>query len=205
MSGIQPGFLSVPRPVTLQGAHVRMEPMSLSHHAALCEVALEPELWRFGLSKLTTPDDLRAYMETALREQEEGRSLPFVTVEHASGRPIGSTRFGNMDSTNRRVEIGWTWIGVPWQRTAANTEAKLLMLTHAFETLGCVRVELKTSSKNEKSKNAMRRMGAKEEGTFRNHMIQADGGLRHSVFFSVICEEWPEVKARLKGFLAARR
>src|SRR4030095_9518856 len=118
-----------------------------------------------------SPEEMRAYVEAALGEQARGVSLPFVTIEKSSGRVVGSTRFGNIDRENRHVEIGWTWIGREWQRTAVNTEAKYLMLRHAFESLECLRVELKTDSLNERSRNAILRLGAKEEGIFRNHMV----------------------------------
>jgi len=186
------------RPVTLEGRHVRLEPLSRNHHAGLCEVGLDEELWRWIPQPVRTPDEMREYIALALRSQGEGSALPFATFDRASGKIIGSTRYGNIDRVNRRVEIGWTWLGLNWQRTAANTEAKFLMLRHAFETLGCMRVELKTDSLNEKSRNAILRIGAKEEGTFRNHMVTSTGRMRHSVYYSIIDSEWPAVKARLE-------
>ena len=185
-------------PVTLEGKHVRLEPLSLAHHAALCEVGLDEDVWRWIAAPVRTPEEMRRYIETALAEQAAGTALPFATVERASGRAIGSTRYGNIDRSNRRVEIGWTWIARPWQRTAVNTEAKYLMLRHAFETLGCIRVELKTDSLNERSRNAILRIGAQEEGTFRNHMITASGRIRHTVYYSIVDSEWPAVKASLE-------
>jgi RimJ/RimL family protein N-acetyltransferase len=145
-----------------------------------------------------TADDMAAYVELALKEQANGMSLPFAQIEKATGRLIGSTRYMNIDRVHHRVEIGCTWIGREWQRTAANTEAKYLLLRHAFETLGCMRVELKTDSLNDKSRAAILRIGAKEEGIFRNHMITSTGRIRHTVYFSVIDSEWPEVKSRLE-------
>jgi len=189
-------------PVTLMGRHVRLEPLSLRHHDALCQVGLDEELWRWIPAPVRTPDEMRAYIETALREQAAGTALPFATIDQSSGRAIGSTRYGNIDRANRRVEIGWTWVAVPWQRTAANTEAKYLMLRHAFETLGSIRVELKTDSLNEGSRNAILRLGAKEEGTLRNHMITASGRIRHTVYFSVTDAEWPAVRTSLLEKLA---
>ena len=189
-------------PIVLEGRHVRLEPLTLGHHAALCEVALDPELWRWSVTDVGTPDDLRRYMEAALRDQEEGRALPFATIEHSTGRAVGSTRFGNADQAHRRVEIGWTWIGRPWQRTAINTEAKYLMLRHAFEKLGCIRVELKTNALNQRSRAAILRLGAKEEGTLRKHMISERGALRDTVCYSILDDEWPQVKARLEEMLA---
>jgi RimJ/RimL family protein N-acetyltransferase len=185
-------------PVTLEGKHVRLEPLSLAHHAALCEAGLDEDLWRWIAAPVRTSEQMRAYIETALAEQAAGTALPFATIERASGRATGSTRYGNIDRSNRRVEIGWTWIARTWQRTAVNTEAKYLMLRHAFETLGCIRVELKTDSLNERSRKAILRIGAQEEGTFRHHMITASGRIRHSVYYSVIDSEWPAVKAGLE-------
>lgn len=189
-------------PVTLEGKSVRLEPLTLNHHAALCEVGLDEELWRLTTVLISTPDDMRAEIEEALQEREAGHSIPFATIERATGKVVGSTRFGNIDTTNRRVEIGWTWVAKDWQRTAINTEAKYLMLRHAFETWKCIRVELKTDSLNERSRNAILRIGAKEEGTFRNHIITYTGRLRHSVYFSVIDSEWNDVKTKLEEMMA---
>jgi RimJ/RimL family protein N-acetyltransferase len=148
---------------------------------------------------------MAAYIEAALNEEERGVSLPFAIVDKAAGRAIGSTRYGNIDRTNHRVEIGWTWIAREWQRTAINTEAKYLLLRHAFESLGCMRVELKTDSLNERSRAAILRIGAREEGVFRNHMVTASGRIRHTVYFSIIDSEWPAVKARLEAKLNTHR
>jgi RimJ/RimL family protein N-acetyltransferase len=185
-------------PVTLIGQHVCMQPLARDHLEALCAIGLDEELWRWTTVNIQTREQMRAYVETALREQAEGKSLPFATTEKSAGRVVGCTRFGNIDSVNRRVEIGWTWVGRAWQRTAVNTEAKLLMLEHAFETWGCLRVEFKTDALNTRSREAILRLGAKEEGTFRNHMITDTGRIRHSVYYSIIDTEWPEVKARLQ-------
>jgi RimJ/RimL family protein N-acetyltransferase len=188
-------------PVTLSGHHVRLEPLSLDHHAALCEVGFDPELWRWIPFKVETPEAMRSYIRTALQWQSDGTALPFATVDLGSARVVGSTRFMNIDRPNRHVEIGSTWIAGPWQRTAVNTEAKYLMLQHAFEKLGCMRVELKTDSLNTKSRNAIVRLGAKEEGIFRNHMVCYGGRIRHSAWYSIIDSEWPKVKAGLEGKL----
>jgi N-acetyltransferase len=185
-------------PITLEGRHVRLEPLSLAHLGDLAAVGLEPELWRYIPTPVRTREEMAAYIQTALDEQARGVSLPFAQIEKSSGRAIGSTRYGNIDRTNHRVEIGWTWIAPAWQRTAINTETKYLLLRHAFETLGCLRVELKTDSLNERSRNAILRIGAKQEGIFRNHMICSDGRIRHSVYFSITDGEWAEVKARLE-------
>jgi len=189
-------------PVTLQGCFVRLEPLSMDHHAGLCEVGLDEDLWRWIPHQVRTPDDMRAYIQTALKAQGDGTALPFATFEQASGRVVGSTRFGNIDAPNRRVEIGWTWIGLPWQRTAVNTEAKYLMLRHAFETLGCLRVELKTDALNARSRAAILRLGARQEGIFRNHSVTTSGRVRDSVYFSIIDTEWPEVRSNLEAKLS---
>jgi len=192
-------------PVMLEGSHVRLEPLAKAHLAGLAQVGLEEELWRWIPVPVRTVEEMATYIETALQEQERGVSLPFALMEKATGRAIGSTRYGNIDRTHRRVEIGWTWVAREWQRTAVNTEAKYLLLKHAFETLGCIRVELKTDSLNEKSRAAILRIGAREEGIFRNHMITAKGRIRHTVYFSIVDPEWPAVKARLESLLRSRQ
>jgi len=192
-------------PVTLEGRHVRLEPLAKAHLEGLAEVGLDEELWRWIPTAVRTREEMAAYIETALQEQERGVSLPFAILETATGRAIGSTRYGNIDRTHHRVEIGWTWVAREWQRTAMNTEAKYLLLKHAFESLGCMRVELKTDSLNEKSRAAILRIGAKEEGIFRNHMITASGRIRHSAYYSIIDSEWPAVKARLEAKLSSRQ
>jgi len=189
-------------PVTLEGRAVRLEPLSMNHLDRLCEVGFEESLWRWSTEVIQTKGEMKTYISTALKAQDDGTALPFATVEKTSNRVVGSTRFGNIDKENRRVEIGWTWIAVPWQRTIINTEAKYLMLRHAFETLGCNRVEFKTDSLNEKSRRALRRIGAQEEGTFRNHMVTLGGRLRHSVYFSIINSEWHAIKLNLEAKLA---
>jgi len=187
--------------VILEGRQVRLEPLTLEHHTAFCEVGLDPELWQWIPYRATTPDEMLAYIQSALDAQAAGTAQPFATVERSTGRVIGSTRYMNIDVANRRREIGATWIAKPWQRTAINTEAKYLMLRHAFETLGCVRVELKTDALNQKSRNAILRIGAKEEGTLRQHMLTWTGRLRDTVYFSVLDAEWPQVKAALEAKL----
>jgi RimJ/RimL family protein N-acetyltransferase len=188
-------------PVTLEGRHVRLEPLSQAHHAGLSAVGLDEQLWRWIPTPVRTPAEMSAYIATALDEQTRGVSSPFAQIEKSSGRAIGCTRYGNIDRTHHRVEIGWTWVAPAWQRTGVNTETKYLLLQHAFETLGCIRVELKTDSLNEKSRNAILRLGAREEGTFRNHMITASGRIRHTVYFSILDSEWAAVKARLQSMM----
>jgi RimJ/RimL family protein N-acetyltransferase len=191
-------------PAVLEGDFVRLEPMTLEHHAGLSEVGLDPEIWRQTVTFVRSPEEMRTYIESALKLQREGISLPFVTIERSSGRIVGSTRFGNYDPANRRIEIGWTWIARPWQRTAINTEAKYLMLSHAFEKLRCVRVELKTDVLNTPSRKAMLRIGAKEEGTLRKHTLMWTGRYRDSIFYSILDDEWPGVKQELKKMLIRR-
>jgi RimJ/RimL family protein N-acetyltransferase len=188
-------------PVTLEGTIVRLEPLGLHHLDALSAVGLDPTIWANGASRMESRDDMRRYVETALTEQRAGTALPFATVERASNTVVGSTRFANAVHEHRRVEIGWTWISPRWQRTGVNTEAKYLMLRHAFDVLGCQRVELKTNALNARSRAAMRRIGAKEEGTLRSHMIQPDGSVRDSVYFSVIDREWTQVKEHIEGLM----
>lgn len=175
--------------------------MKLDHCAALSEVGLDPEIWRFTVVNPRTPADMLDYMEAGLKTVKDGSGLPFVTIASDSERVVGSTRFGNYDPANRRIEIGWTWIAKPWQRSAINTEAKYLMLTHAFEKLGCVRVELKTDVLNQPSRNAMLRIGAREEGVLRKHTVMWTGRYRDTIYYSVLDDEWPAVKERLEGMM----
>jgi N-acetyltransferase len=188
----------------LEGDFVRLEPMTLEHHAGLSAVGLDPEIWRFTLVVVQTPEEMRGYMDAALELQRGGTTLPFVTIERSSGQIVGSTRFGNYDPANRRIEIGWTWIAPRWQRTAINTEAKYLMLAHAFEKLHCVRVELKTDVLNTPSRKAMLRIGAREEGVLRKHSLVWDGRYRDSIYYSILDDEWPTVKQELEKMLIRR-
>lgn len=194
--------MRVPEPVTLEGEVARLEPLAAEHHAELLDVALDPRIWEHGLSRIETGEDLREYMDQALREAERGSSLPFLIRERATGRAVGSTRFGTIDPAHRKLEIGWTWIAPAWQRTAINTECKYLLLSHAFEDLGADRVELKTDAKNTRSRAAILRIGATQEGILRHHMIAAGGRVRDTVYFSILAEEWPGVKAGLERKLA---
>jgi len=189
-------------PVTLAGRIVRLEPLELEHVPRLAEVGLDPVIWQWTIARPTSEADLRDWAETTIRARDAGAELPFVTLEAATGRPIGSSRYLNIVLEHRRLEIGWTWVAPPWQRTGANREAKLLMLTHAFETLGCRRVEFKTDSLNTPSRTALLGIGATFEGIFRNHMVMPDGRMRHSAYYSVIEDEWPAVKAGLERSLA---
>ncbi len=192
----------VVEPVTLRGQVVRLEPLKMEHFDALWSIGQDPDLWQLAPYQINTAEKMRTYLRAALDGQELGVALPFVTIEQATDQVVGTTRFGNIDAPNHRVEIGWTWIGKPWQRTPVNTEAKFLMLRHAFEVWQCIRVELKTDALNIRSRAAIARLGAKEEGIFRHHMITESGRLRDSVYFSIINDEWPAVKARLLELLA---
>jgi len=186
-------------PLVLEGEHVRLEPLTLDHWAPLVAVGLDGDVFRWFPRPVRSPADMREFIELAVQEGSAGLAIPFVTIARRSGQAIGGTRFGNIDLANRGVEIGWTWLARPWQRTAANTEAKYLMLRHAFEVWQCNRVEFKTDSLNTQSRAALLRIGAVEEGTFRNHIVTASGRLRHSVYYSVIREEWPGVKERIEA------
>ena len=191
-------------PVTLEGRAAKLVPLSLSHLQDLTQVGLDEDLWRWIPTQVRSGEEMAAYIETALEEQSRGVSLPFAIIEKSSGRAIGSTRYGNIDRAHRRVEIGWTWVAREWQCTAVNTECKYLLLRHAFESLGCIRVQLKTDSLNERSRAAILRIGAMQEGIFRNHMITPSGRIRHTVYFSIVDSEWPGVKARLEGKMKSR-
>lgn len=183
----------------LEGRSVRLEPLSETHHAGLCAVGLEPGLWEFVPHRVTNAGEMLEYIRTALREAGAGVSIPFAIVDRASGTVAGSTRLMNVDRAHRRVEIGATWLGASWQRTALNTEAKYLLFRHAFETMGCVRVELKADARNQRSRTAILRVGAREEGTLRRHMILWTGWIRDTVYYSVLDSEWPQVKAGLEN------
>jgi N-acetyltransferase len=189
-------------PIILEGAGIRLEPLSLEHIADLSEIAFDESIWRWTLGKISNETELRDYIKVALEELKRGLSLPFATVEKSSGKAIGSTRFGEIAVEDKRVEIGWTWIAAQFQRTFVNTEAKYLMLKHAFEIWQCHRVQLETDFLNEKSRNAIWRIGAKEEGILRRHRIHHSGRVRDTVMFSIIDAEWQEVKTNLEAKLA---
>jgi RimJ/RimL family protein N-acetyltransferase len=198
--------LNIVTPITLEGSVVRLEPIQREHVQAFWEVAKDAldDIFEWIPYRMKTREDFQGLVEKAFDEQKRGESIVFATVERGSGRVIGSTRFMNIDRVNRRVEIGSTWIAPAWQRTAVNTEAKYLMLRHAFEVWKCFRVELKTDALNQKSRNAILRIGAKEEGTLRRHVLTWTGRVRDSVYFSILDSEWPEVKARLEAMLARK-
>lgn len=188
-----------PEPIVLQGTRARLEPLREEHVDALCAIGLDPELWRWTVGSVRTRDDMQKYVRVALELAARGEALPFVTIDRTTGRVVGGTRFGNIDRMNRRVEIGWTWLGREFQRTGINTEVKYLMLRHAFEVLGCIRVELKTDAMNQQSRTAIRRIGATEEGILRSHMITETGRVRDTVYYSILAAEWPAVRQWFQG------
>jgi len=190
-------------PVALAGRYITLEPLTLGHLDGLCVVGLEESLWQWVPTAVRDREEMRLYIETALAEQKRGVSLPFATTLRKTKQLIGSTRFANIEMGNRRVEIGWTWIGVAWQRSVINTEAKYLMLRHAFEEWHCLRVELKTDALNERSRKAILRLGAKEEGILRKHIVTSSGRVRDTVYYSILDNEWPSVKAGLQAKLTA--
>jgi RimJ/RimL family protein N-acetyltransferase len=189
-------------PVTLDGQYVRLEPLSMDHYSDLCDVLLDEEIGRWLPYSIATPDDMRQFIEMAVKLQAEGSSFSFAMVYKPANRVVGTSRYLNIDEESFNLEIGGSLIGKQWQRTIVNTEAKYLMLRHAFETLGCIRVQFKTDSFNMKSRTALARIGAKEEGIIRNHMVCSNGRVRHSILFSITDEDWPTVKANLEAKLA---
>ena len=189
----------------LEGTHIRLEPMSETHLDALCAVGLDQELYRLNPRPVRDRAEMAAFIREAVEARARGTAIPFVTVSRdapSGDAVVGSTRFANIDRSNRRLEIGWTWIARPWQRTAVNTEAKYLMLRYAFEELHALRVELKTDSLNARSRAAILRIGATQEGVFRSHVITSEGRVRHSVYFSFVAEQWPAAKVHLERLLA---
>ena len=188
-------------PLTLEGSHVRLVTLTLGHVDELCRIGLDPSLWAWTPVRISDRDGMQAFVEEALADQRAGTALAFATTLRQTGQVIGSTRFMSIAPAHHRVEIGGTWIAPAWQRTRANTEATYLMLRHAFEAWKCMRVELKTHAQNAKSRAAILRIGAIEEGTLRKHLLQADGSVRDSVYFSILDDEWPNVKLKLEAML----
>lgn len=189
-------------PTTLAGRLVHLKPMCQEHTLGLWEAGDNPDIWEWNIDPVTSMEGMQRYVESALESQNEGKALPFIIFENKSQKIIGSTRYGNIEPKHKRLEIGWTWLNPAWWRTPINTECKYLLLSYAFETLGCIRVELKTDALNQRSRNAMLRIGAKEEGTLRRHMLGSTGRVRDSVYFSILVEEWPEVKLYLEHKLS---
>lgn len=191
-----------PQPIRLRGRCVQLEPLQTDHAEALEQAAADGELWRLWYTSVPAPGHAQEYIASALREQAQGRSLPFL-VRDGEGRVVGSTRYCHIERAHRRLEIGYTWYAQRVQQTMLNTEAKRLLLAHAFETLGAVAVEFRTHWFNQRSRNAITRLGAKQDGVLRNHMIMPDGTLRDTVVYSIIASEWPTVRTHLNHLLQA--
>ena len=186
----------------MTGKHVRLEPMSETHISGLAEIGMGQAFWDFMLyGDINTREDMANWVRDILSRAERGTDLPFVVIHLGSGRIAGATRYLNIVPKDRGLEIGGTWYGLEFQRSPVNTECKYLLLRHAFETLGCIRVQLKTDLRNERSQKAIERIGAVKEGILRNHMILPDGRYRHSVFYSIIDTEWTAVKKRLEEMM----
>ncbi len=191
------------QPVTLSGRHVRLEPLAYAHVPDLAAGGTDPGIWQYiPYQPVHTEADMRAWVEDLLARQAKGTDLPFAVVDQAANHAIGATRYLDIQRPNRAVEIGGTWYAPAYQRTAANTEAKLLLLTHAFESLGCIRVQLKTDERNLRSQRAIERIGAIKEGILRHNLIMPDGHRRSSVYYSILESEWPGVKEKLLARLA---
>jgi len=190
------------KPVILTGRYVRLEPLSESHIPDLAVAGNDENIWRYMLyGTIRTEADMRGWVEDILNRQRRGTDLPFAVIHLGSRKAIGATRYLDIRPEHRSLEIGGTWYAAAHQRTAVNTECKYLLLRHAFEMLGCIRVQFKTDQRNERSQRALERIGAVWEGILRNHMILEDGTSRHSVYYSIIASEWPAVKARLEAYL----
>ena len=189
-------------PVTLEGRFVRLEPLGWHHLDGLIASGADPELYRWTVDRLDAPGAMAGAIGSALAAAEAGREVPFATVEVATGRVAGTTRFMTIDRVHRRAEIGGTRVGLAWQRTPINTEAKYLMLRHAFEVWGLNRVEFKTDALNARSRAAIARLGAVEEGTLRHHRVSHGGRVGDSVYFAIIAPDWPAARARLEARLA---
>jgi N-acetyltransferase len=190
------------QPITLNGRFVRLEPLSEAHIPGLAQAGQEESIWRYmryGL--LTSPERMGAWVRYMLDLQAQGSDLPFAVIHLPDEQVAGATRYLNINRQDRNLEIGGTWYGMQYQRTAVNTESKYLLLQHAFERLGCLRVQIKTDQRNMRSRRAIERLGAVQEGILRDHMLMPDGYLRSSVIYSILLSEWPGVKTRLEGFL----
>src|SRR5512140_1551065 len=184
-------------PVTLTGQYVRLEPLTEEHVPGLTAVGLEDEIWQYlPYGKMRNENDIRAWVRLILSFAGQGTDLPFAAIDLASGCVAGATRYLEIRAAHRSLEIGGTWYGAAYRRTHVNTECKYLLLEHAFEQLKCIRVQLKTDSRNERSQRAIERLGAPREGVLRNHLILPDGHVRHSIYYSILDSEWPNVKAR---------
>ena len=190
------------KPLVLTGQFVRLEPLTEDHTPGLAAVGMDESIWEYmPYGAMNNEDDIRRWVRTILDRRAEGTDLPFVVIHKASGHVAGTTRYMEIRPEHNGLEIGGTWYGAEFRRTQVNTECKYLLLRQAFEGLGCIRVQLKTDSRNERSQRAIERLGAVKEGMFRNHMILPDGYIRHSIYYSIINSEWPEVKSRLEQML----
>lgn len=188
-----------PKPVVLESPLVRLEPLTLDHAEALTHAARTPTVWRYlRIPQPKTVEDTCAWIQVALDNQAAGAEVPFATIHKQDNRVAGTTRFMDIQPENRGLEIGWTWLDIDYQRTFVNTHAKFLMLEHAFDTLGAIRVQIKTDVRNRGSRKAIERIGAKFEGVLRSHMINYDGHIRDTAMYSVIAKEWPEKKKQLR-------
>jgi N-acetyltransferase len=190
-------------PVTLTGRFVRLEPLSEQHVSGLAAIGIDDSIWQYmpyGLMR--DESDIRRWVRGILAHEAQGTDLPFVAIDLASGCVAGATRYMEIRPAHRGLEIGGTWYGAQYRRTRVNTECKYLLLEHAFERLDCIRVQLKTDSRNERSQRAIERLGAVREGMLRNHLILPDGHIRNSIYYSITDSEWPAVKARLQELLA---
>ena len=182
----------------LEGRVISLEPLGERHWPGILAVGLAPDLWRWTIDRSDTPAGLRRWFDTAIAAAGRGHAVPYATILRASGQVVGSSRFADLDGVNRHVEIGWTWVAPAWQRSAVNTEAKYLMLRHAFEAWNCHRVQLKTDALNTRSREAMLRIGAREEGVFRRFQVSQGGRVRDTAWFAITDLDWPAVKARLE-------
>jgi N-acetyltransferase len=191
--------------ITLEGRGIRLEPMTLAHEGDLRDAASDGDLWRLRITSVPEPDKTRAYIESALQMREEQSREPFVVREMSTGRIIGSSSYHDILPSVQRVEIGYTWYGASWQRTHVNTTCKLLMMTHAFETLGCKVVGWRTDNFNYASQRAIERLGAKKDGVIRHHALRRDGTVRDTVIYSMLAQEWIEAKTQLLYLLEKPR
>lgn len=194
-----------PEPVTLRAGGIRLEPMSADHAAGLDAAAADGELWTLRITSVPAPGETPAYIATALKGHDDGHMLPFVVIDEASGQVIGSTRYHDIVPAVERLEIGYTWYGKSRQRTQVNTTCKLLLMTHAFETLGAKLVGWRTDNYNFASQKAIERLGARKDGVLRHHALRRDGTVRDTVMYSLAAGEWPEVKAHLQYQLGKPR
>lgn len=195
--------ISLHRDLTLKGQHVYLEPLMIDHIDALNETVLDGDLWKLRVTPIPNPEEMKKYIEHAIKQREKGRELPFVVRRLCDGKIVGTTRFYNIKPANRNLSIGYTWYSVSAQRTVVNTECKLLMLTHAFETAACISVQWHALHDNVRSQQAITRLGATFEGVLRNHMILPDGRIQHVHCFSMLDEEWQASKSRLLKRLEA--